>query len=108
VNARKTLKRERPEDGGIVWFPNLYAFQCEGCRGWEEIHKPQDRQPDRLAEIAELLEADHMECWNFDDPRMAADARKYRKKGTLKKNLERASVRSQAIEVASRVLRSGL
>lgn len=72
-------RRERPADGGIVWHERFNAFECWGCGKFEEIRKAANRTPDRLAEIRELLIADHTECWEYDDPRMGADARKYRK-----------------------------
>jgi hypothetical protein len=74
----KPTKRERPEDGGIVWHKEWHAFECYGCGEFEEIRKSSARTPDRLAEMREFLIIDHTECWQFDDPKMAADARKYR------------------------------
>lgn len=64
----------------MVWHAPLHAFHCEGCDGWEEIHSRRIRNnPELLDEHRELLMLDHTECWEFDDPKMAADARKYRK-----------------------------
>jgi hypothetical protein len=71
-------KRERPADGGIMWREELDAFECYGCGEFEEIRRAHDREPDKLAELKDLLIADHTECWEFDDPRMAAEARRYR------------------------------
>lgn len=76
--AAKTSKRERPEDGGIVWHDRWNAFECRGCTEWEEIRCAHDRTPERLAIRRELLVIDHTECWEFDDPKMALDARKHR------------------------------
>ncbi len=70
--VHKTTKRARPEDGGIVWHERLHAFECQGCDEFEEVHGAHNREPDRLAELKELLVVDHTECWEFDDPRMAA------------------------------------
>ena len=81
------MRRIRPGDGGILWHEKYNAFECLGCNDFEEIHKASDRTPDRLAELKEFLIVDHTECWEFDDPRMAADARKYRKKKKLRRNL---------------------
>ena len=83
----KALRRERPDDGGMVWHDRLNAFECLGCDGWEEIRKASDRTPDRLAELKELLIVEHTECWQYDDPRMAADARRYRKEKKRRENL---------------------
>lgn len=80
-------RRERPEDGGIVWHEDFHAFECLGCTEFEEIHKAADRTPDRIEEIKELLIIEHTECWKFDDPRMAADARRYRKEKQRRQNL---------------------
>jgi hypothetical protein len=84
----KKAKRERPEDGGIVWHEAWNAFECLGCGGFEEIRKRADRTPAKLAELKEMLIVDHTECWQFDDPKMAADARKYRKESKRRENLK--------------------
>ena len=80
-------KRERPGDGGMIWHERFNAFECLGCNEYEEIRKSADRIPDRLAELHELLVIEHTECWEFDDPRMARDARKYRKEKKRRENL---------------------
>lgn len=85
--SRKTPRRERPEGGGVTWFEELNAFECHGCGEFEEIHKRSDRTPAKLAELKEMLVADHTECWEFDDPKMASDARRYRTKKKLRENL---------------------
>ena len=72
------MKRERPEDGGVVWHERWNAFECLGCEEFEEIRRHADRTPAKLAELREMLVADHAECWRFDDPKMARDARRYR------------------------------
>lgn len=82
-----TQKRVRPADGGMKWIDELNAFQCYGCDGFEEVRKRAERTPDKLALLRELLVIDHTECWQFDDPRMAADARRYRKKKKLRENM---------------------
>ena len=96
---RKTAKRERPEDGGIIWHEQYNAFECLGCGEFEEIRKRADRTPGKLAELKELLIADHTECWEFDDPKMARDARRYRKEKKRRENLaaQRVSWRGRAI-----------
>jgi len=85
--ARKTLRRERPADGGMTWHERFNAFECHGCDEFEEIRKRGDRTPEKLATLRELLVVDHTECWEFDDPRMAREARRYRKKKKLGENL---------------------
>lgn len=80
-------KRKRPEDGGIVWHERLNAFECLGCTEFEEVRSAARRTPEALASLRELLIVDHTECWEFDDPRMAADARKYRKEKKRRENL---------------------
>jgi hypothetical protein len=80
-------KRTRPEDGGMLWHHELNAFECLGCFEFEEIHRAGDHVPDRLAELKELLIVDHTECWQFDDPEMARQARKYRKEKKRRENL---------------------
>lgn len=79
--------RKRPADGGIVWHDELNAFECYGCGEFEEVRSASRRTPEKLAELKELLIVDHTECWEFDDPRMAADARKYRKEKKRRENL---------------------
>jgi hypothetical protein len=80
-------RRERPEDGGLIWHEKWNAFECYGCGEYEEIRKSSDRTPERLMELLELLIIEHTECWQFDDPKMAADARRYRKDKTRRANL---------------------
>jgi len=63
----------------MVWHEDLHAFECFGCLEFEEIHRRSDRTPDRLEELKEMLIADHTECWEFDDPKMAREARRHRK-----------------------------
>ena len=88
VQGVRKIKRERPAEGAVIWHEQFNAFQCMGCLEFEEIHKHRDHEPDRLVEIQELMEADHMECWKFDDPKMAADARKYRSEKKRRENLK--------------------
>lgn len=86
--APRLAKREVPEDGGVTWHEELNAFQCRGCEEFYAVFKRCDREnPERMAEIREMLVADHRECWEFHDPRMARDARQYRKKKKLRENL---------------------
>lgn len=80
-------KRTRPADGGMVWHEDLHAFECYGCGEFEEVRSARDREPDKLAELHELYIIDHTECWEFDDPEMAAEARKYRKEKKRRQNL---------------------
>jgi hypothetical protein len=73
------VKRERPADGGIVWHDRLNAFECLGCGEFEAVGNRRLREdPEWLARHKELLVLDHTECWEFDDPKMARDARRYR------------------------------
>jgi hypothetical protein len=75
--------RQRPEDGGVEWHERWNAFECLGCGEFFTVRR-KDRDPEKLAELHELLIVDHTECWKFDDPKMARDARKYRKKKALR------------------------
>lgn len=84
-----SAKRPRPADGGMVWRPELNAFEClGGCEDFFQVFKRCERDnPETMASLREMLIVDHTECWEFDDPRMAADARKYRKKKKRLANL---------------------
>lgn len=73
------IGRQRPEDGGIVWHEAFHAFECLGCGDWEEVRSRAQRTPDRLASRKELLVADHTECWEYNDARLARLARRFRK-----------------------------
>jgi hypothetical protein len=84
---KKPARRERPADGGVTWHERLHAFECAGCGEFEEVRSAGQRTPARLAELKELLIVDHTECWEFDDPKMARDARRFRKKRKLQSNL---------------------
>ena len=90
----RRAKRERPEDGGIVWHERFNAFECYGCGEFEEVRSASKRTPDKLAELREFLVLDHTECWEFDDSKMAADARKYRSE---KKRRELLKTRAAAV-----------
>ena len=81
--AKSSIKRERPDDGRMAWHVELHAFECLGCGEFEEIRTAALRTPEMLAQLKELAILDHTECWEFDDPRMARDARRYRKRGKL-------------------------
>lgn len=83
----KQPSRTRPADGGMVWHERWNAFECMGCGEFTEIHKRSEREPARLVELKELLEIDHTECWEFDDPEMARAARRYRKEAKRRANL---------------------
>jgi hypothetical protein len=87
ATAGVKVKRTRPADGGMEWHEELHAFECHGCFEFEEIRNTHDREPDKLAELHELLITDHTECWEFDDPEMARQARKYRKEKKRRENL---------------------
>jgi hypothetical protein len=97
-------KRERPEGGGVLWHDRYNAFECLGCGEFEEIRKRDGRTPAKLLETKELLILDHTECWEFDDPKMALDARKYRSK---KKQRELLKSRVGAVLDCSGYLRRG-
>lgn len=85
-------KRVRPEGGGMVWHEQLNAFECYGCSEFTEIRIRALRTPDKLAELREMLIVEHTECWEFDDPRMARQARRYRTERKRRANLkERAA-----------------
>lgn len=85
--AMRKTKRERPEDGGIVWHEKWNAFECYGCGEFTEIRSAAKRTPDKLAEMRELLIIEHTECWEFDDPRQAKLVRKFRKEKKRRENL---------------------
>ncbi len=102
------MKRERPADGGMKWHDRHNAFECYGCGEFIEIRRRADREPDKLALTRELLVADHTECWEFDDPQMARDARKYRTERKRRALLAAGSQRpvaNRAVLDCSRYLR---
>lgn len=98
ARVAKKVKRERPEDGGIEWRDSFQAFYCSGCdeyeepRDWSQIRRKADRTPSNIAAARELIVIEHTECWEFDDPQMARDARKYRKKKKARENMARQAV----------------
>lgn len=82
-----TRSRVRPDGGGVVWHERLNAFECLGCCEYWEVRSRRLRTPAKLVELREMVIADHTECWEFDDPRMARDAGKYRKEKKRRGNL---------------------
>lgn len=87
--ADQKARRTRPEDGGVVWHPGLNAFECLGCEGRIAVQSRRVwTNPERLLAFKEMLVIDHTECWQFDDPKMAADARKYRSERKRRENLK--------------------
>jgi hypothetical protein len=95
--VREKAKRERPADGGLEWKEELNAFFCWGCQDYDEIRKRADREPEKLASLHELLIIEHTECWEFDDPEMARQARKHRKEQKRRENLSRAGLGAQRV-----------
>lgn len=81
--------RARPENGGIVWHARANAFECEGCGELIAQGRRVWMDPERLVIVRELVVLDHTECWEFDDPRMAKLARRFRK-GLKREKLLRA------------------
>lgn len=76
----RRIARERPENGGIVWHARANTFECKGCGEFQPQHRGTWMNPERLAMVRELVVLDHTECWEYDDPRMAKLARKFRKR----------------------------
>ena len=89
MSGQGATRRERPADGGMPWHEKWNAFECYGCSEFEEIRNRALRTPAKLAELRELLIIEHTECWQFSDPQMAADARKFRKRKTLRENMRK-------------------
>lgn len=81
------MERERPVDGGIEWHADLNAFYCCGCEEWIPVRSKVWSDPERLLAMREALVADHTECWEYDDPRMARNARRFRKEAKRQSNL---------------------
>lgn len=80
MNKPVIWRRPRPADGGVVWHPELNAFECLGCVDFEPVRgRRSNENPETLARIRELLVLDHSECWEYIDPRMARLARRFRK-----------------------------
>jgi len=77
--ATTAARRTRPAGGGIVWHDRLNAFECLGCGEYETVGSRRLRDdPEWRLRHKELLVLDHTECWQFNDVKMAADARRYR------------------------------
>ena len=76
---KASAKRERPADGGMPYNDRLHFFHCYGCEEDIEVRHQVYIDPEKLHSFREMLILDHTECWEFDDPQMAADARRYRK-----------------------------
>lgn len=88
ATAARKLRRERPADGGILWHAQVHAFECLGCGDYDEIRKRrQYEDAEFVLRMREMLIVEHTECWQFDDPKMARDARRYRKRKKLRENL---------------------
>jgi hypothetical protein len=86
-------RRARPEDGGMVWHVSIHAFECLGCAEFEEIRRRREYDdPEFVLRMKEMLIADHTECWEFDDPEMARQARRYRKEKKRRENLAAQAV----------------
>ena len=74
------MKRERPEDGGMLWHARMNAFECLGCSEFETVRSRRIwTNPERLAQMRELFVLDHTECWQYADEEKARQARRYRK-----------------------------
>jgi hypothetical protein len=90
-----TARRERPDDGGVVWHARANAFECLGCG---EMLAFGDRRiwgnPERLAEVKELVVKDHEECWLYQDAEKARQARRYRKERKRRERLVTRAARA--------------
>lgn len=72
----------------MKWHEREHAFQCRGCEEWIELRKRREYEDaEFVVYMREMLLADHAECWKFNDPKMAADARRFRKEKTRRGNL---------------------
>jgi len=87
TSAARKARRERPGNGGVVWHARVNAFECLGCGEWLPQRRAVWNDPEELAQMRELLIVDHTECWEYDDPRMALLARRFRKEAKRQKNL---------------------
>lgn len=84
----KRVRPSRSEGAGIVWKAWIHAFYCEGCEDHIEIRSRREYDDaEFVASMKEMLIVDHTECWEFDDPEMARQARRWRKKKKLRENL---------------------
>jgi hypothetical protein len=101
-------KRVRPADGGIEWRDELHAFEClGGCEDFFQVAKRADREnPETMLYLKEMLIADHTECWEFDDPEMVREARRYRSERKRRENLRNLG-RGPGIVDCSGYLRRG-
>jgi hypothetical protein len=72
-------RRERPADGGVEWHGHLNAFECRACAEFIPMRRKVWNDPEKLAEMREMLVLDHAECWLYNDAEKARQARKYRK-----------------------------
>ncbi len=79
----------------MVWHARMNAFECEGCGDLMAQRRPVWSDPEELALMRELLVLDHTECWEYDDPRMAKLARKFRKDVKRQMLLRGAGVRER-------------
>jgi hypothetical protein len=101
ATAAVKVKRERPPDGGMVWHERFNAFECYGCREFHEVRSASRRTPAALLELRELLILDHTECWQFDDEKMARDARRYRSERKRRELVKATSGRGLGRQAAS-------
>jgi hypothetical protein len=77
----------------MPWRDRLNAFECYGCGEFTQLSSRRQRDdPEYRLMMWELLIVDHTECWEFDDPEMALQARKHRKRKKLLANLAAQNV----------------
>ncbi len=74
------MTRRRPEDGGVAWHARMNTFECLGCGDFETVRSRHVwTNPERLAQLKELVVLDHTECWQYADAEKAQQAGRYRK-----------------------------
>lgn len=63
----------------LVYDEYRQAFHCLCCYDVIEIPRSTMRDPESFVLLRELAELDHCECGNYQDARLARNARRWRK-----------------------------
>jgi hypothetical protein len=66
-------------DSTVTYNERDQVFECSACEDCFPISRSSLRDPEEFVRILELAQLDHKDCHTYKEPRMARNARRFRK-----------------------------